>query len=72
MDDFETVAETVTTEEAFDTALQQLVQAAYANGVDIEGGWECRTTTDDPDWEIMILEVAKKDTQGLDAADGGE
>ncbi|KYH23989.1 hypothetical protein HAPAU_40680 [Halalkalicoccus paucihalophilus] len=71
MDDFETGAETVTTEEAFTTALQKLVQAAYANGVDIEGGWECRTTTDDPDWEIMILELAKKGSHGRDGADGG-
>jgi hypothetical protein len=72
MDDSETGAETITTEEAFATALQKLVQAAHANGVDIEGGWECRTTTDDPDWEIMILELAKQDTQKRDAADGGE
>lgn len=72
MDDSEIAAETATTEEAFDTALQKLVQAAYANGVNIEGGWKCRTTTTDPDWEIMILEVTKKDTQELDSADGGE
>jgi ketopantoate hydroxymethyltransferase len=72
MDDFETGAETVTTEEAFTTALRNLVQAAHANGVDIEGGWECRTTTEDPDWEIMILELAKQDTQKRDAVDGGE
>lgn len=72
MDDFETVAETVITDEAFNTALQKLVQTAYANGVDIEGGWECRTTTADPDWEIMILELAKKDSQERGTADGGE
>ncbi|KYH24604.1 hypothetical protein HAPAU_35870 [Halalkalicoccus paucihalophilus] len=61
MDDFETVAETVTTEEAFTTVLQKLVQPAHENEGDIEGRWECRTTTDDSDWEIMILELAKKD-----------
>ena len=51
--------ERISTAEEFNEALNNLVQRAYANGVDVEGGWECRTTTADPDWDIVVLEVIK-------------
>lgn len=47
----------VTTDEEFDAALNALVREAYANGVDVEGGWECWTDDGEPDWDVVILEV---------------
>ncbi len=47
-----------TTDEEFHDRLRQLVRAAEANGVDVAGGWECRTTSPDhPDWDIEITEI---------------
>lgn len=54
------------TNEEFNDALNSLIQRAFANGVGVEGGWECRTTTEDPDWEIVIFEVTKKTGSGAD------
>jgi hypothetical protein len=59
MDTSDTTDQTVATDEEFSDALNSLIQEAYANGVDIEGGWECRTTAERPDWDIVILEVEK-------------
>jgi hypothetical protein len=42
--------------------LKALLQGAYDNGLDVEGGWECRNGTDHPDWDIVITEVQKPDT----------
>lgn len=60
MDAPETTNE-VTTEEEFAERLGELVYTAYEKGVDIEGGWECRNSSEDPDWAVLILEVTKKD-----------
>ncbi|ADJ16421.1 hypothetical protein [Halalkalicoccus jeotgali] len=55
-----TPTEAVTTDEEFNTALNALVQEAYANDVDVEGGWECGTNDGEPDWDVVILEVRKR------------
>jgi hypothetical protein len=54
--------ETVTTAKEFNESLTELVRSAYENGVDIEGGWECRNPSENPDWDVMILEVTKRET----------
>lgn len=49
-----------TTEAEFHDRLGSLIRTAYANSVDIEGGWAYRTTNDDyPDWGVEIYEVVK-------------
>lgn len=46
------------TEQAFQEALVELIHAAHANGVDIEGGWADRNEHPElPDWGIEIYEL---------------
>jgi len=54
----------VTTEEEFDAALEQLLSAARENGVDPQGSWVYRNGRNAPDWEVMVVELAKDD--GID------
>lgn len=44
-------------EAAFADALQSLVRRAHGGGVDVEGGWECRTDAELPDWDVVVTEV---------------
>lgn len=39
--------------------LRSLLGDAYANDVDVEGGWECRHDDGRPDWDIVVTEVEK-------------
>lgn len=39
--------------------LISLLRRAHDNGVDVEGGWECRNGTDHPDWDVLVTEVRK-------------
>lgn len=55
-------ARTITTAEEFNESLNELVQSAYDNSVDIEGGWECRNPSENSDWDVVILEVTKRET----------
>lgn len=50
---------TITTAEEFNTALIELVHRAHKQGINIEGGWECQTPVESPNWDIVILELAK-------------
>lgn len=50
-----------TTQEALDEALQTLLQQAHENGIDVQGGWECRNGDSYPDWDVVITEVEKPD-----------
>ena len=47
------------TEAALNTELKSLLQRAHANGVDVEGGWECRNGSEYPDWDIIVTAVRK-------------
>jgi hypothetical protein len=47
----------VTSEEAFTSALSELIATARQNGVDPLGSWVCRNETTAPDMEIMIFEL---------------
>ncbi|MEM4782172.1 MAG: hypothetical protein QXG03_11515 [Halalkalicoccus sp.] len=62
MNESNTPPEAVTTDEEFDAALSALVQEAYANDVDVEGGWECLTNDGEPDWDVVIFEVRRRDS----------
>jgi hypothetical protein len=50
-------ADEPTTEEAFQNHLHRLVRTAEANGVDVEGGWTCRTGDGRSDWGVEVLEL---------------
>ncbi|MDS0297977.1 hypothetical protein NDI76_04415 [Halogeometricum sp. S1BR25-6] len=49
---------TVRTASEFNAALRALIESAHDNGVDVEGGWECRTPPDAPDWDVVVVEFS--------------
>lgn len=51
---------TITTAEEFNAALTELAYRAYKQGINIEGGWECQTPVENPNWDIVILELAQR------------
>jgi hypothetical protein len=53
--------EEITTEEAFDAALSELIVAALRNGLNPKGGWVCRNGEAVPDTEVMIYELGGED-----------
>lgn len=54
--------ESITTREAFSDTLWELLLAAHANDVDVSGTWEFRFDGSVPDWEAMVVELAKEGT----------
>jgi hypothetical protein len=50
---------------AFGAELRALLRRAHEAGVDVRGGWECRNGDGEPDWDVVVTEVAKRD--GADA-----
>ena len=49
----------VTTKGELNAALISLLRRAYTNGIDVEGGWECRNEVTHPDWDVVVTEVRK-------------
>jgi hypothetical protein len=47
----------VNSEEAFGAALTEVIRVARANGVEVLGGWECRTGAE-ADYEAVIVELS--------------
>lgn len=47
---------------AFEEVLAHMIRSAHRNGVDIEGGWICRNDDGIPDYETVIVELRKPDT----------
>ena len=47
----------ITSEEAFDAAISEVVMTALENGVDPEGSWVCRNGDSAPDMEVIITEL---------------
>ena len=45
---------------AFESALEDLVRAAIAEDVAVEGGWEC-SIADGPDLDVLITRIASSD-----------
>jgi hypothetical protein len=41
--------------------LKALLIRAYKNGIDVEGGFECRNGVEHPDWDVIVTEVEKND-----------
>ncbi|ELY44883.1 hypothetical protein [Natronorubrum bangense] len=55
-----TTEETALSSEAeLHAELKALFRRAHANGIDVEGGWECRNGTEHPDWDVIVTEVEK-------------
>lgn len=48
---------TITTDEKFESTLQELLASAHANDVRIEGGWDCNGTAGTR-WDVVITRVA--------------
>lgn len=47
----------IETDAEFADALLALVRRAHFGGVDVEGGWDCRTEAELPDWDVVVTEV---------------
>jgi hypothetical protein len=41
--------------------LKALLIRAYGNGINVEGGFECRNGVEHPDWDVIVTEVEKND-----------
>jgi hypothetical protein len=52
----------ITTSEAFSDTFRELLLAAHANDVDVSGAWEFRFDGSAPDWEAVVVELAKEGT----------
>lgn len=48
-----------TTPSELNTELETVLRRADENGVNVQGGWECRNGPECPDWDVLITEVEK-------------
>ncbi len=39
--------------------IRALLREAHKNGIDVEGGFECRNGDEHPDWDVIVTEVEK-------------
>lgn len=44
-----------------DAAFTQILRSAVENGVDPGGSWEIRNGASNPDWEVQVFELQKRD-----------
>lgn len=51
----------ITSTEAFESALGELLLSAVKNGIDPRGAWAFRTDGVSEDWEVMVLELQAED-----------
>lgn len=51
----------LTSKEELNAELQALLRRAYEDGLDVEGGFECRNGAEHPDWDVIITEVEKNE-----------
>ena len=49
----------LTSKTELNAELKVLLLRAYENGIDIEGGFECRNGGGHPDWDVIVTEVQK-------------
>lgn len=47
--------------EDLNAGLKALLLRAYENGIDVEGGFECRNGVEHPDWDVVVTEVQKNE-----------
>ncbi|UWG48499.1 Uncharacterized protein HSRCO_2230 [Halanaeroarchaeum sp. HSR-CO] len=52
----------VDSSESFNAQLKALLREAHAAGVDVPGGWTCRNGAEHPDWDVVITEVTKPES----------
>lgn len=52
-----------TTRTEFRNRLDDLITDARRNGVDVEGGWACRETADQADYEVLISKVVTQSSR---------
>jgi len=50
-----------TSKEELSGELRSLLLTAHENGINVEGGFECRNGGDHPDWDVVVTEVEKND-----------
>ena len=51
----------LTTQAELNAELKSLLRRAYTNGIDVQGGWECRNGVEHPDWDVIVTEVQKNE-----------
>ena len=51
----------LTSKEELNGELKVLLRRAYENGIDVEGGFECRNGAEHPDWDVIVTEVEKNE-----------
>lgn len=54
-------SEPIASEEELSTELKSLLLRAHEGGIDVEGGWDCRNGGGEPDWDVIVSRVRKKD-----------
>ncbi|OYR47791.1 MULTISPECIES: hypothetical protein [unclassified Halorubrum] len=50
-----------TAEAEFRDELQTLLREAHDEGIDVEGGWDCRNGPGHPDWDVVVSKVQKSE-----------
>ena len=51
----------LTSKAELNAKLQALLRRAHENGLDVEGGFECRNGVEHPDWDVIVTEVEKNE-----------
>jgi hypothetical protein len=59
----------VTDADSVTRVLTELLVATFDNGVDVEGGWDCSTDGQTPDWDAVVAALAN-DGSAAEDADG--
>jgi hypothetical protein len=49
--------QTIETASEFNEQLRELLESAYRNDVEVEGGWDCRSSSSSPDWDVVVSEI---------------
>lgn len=52
----------LTSKAELNAELKALLLRAYENGIDVEGGFECRNGGEHPDWDVIVTEVEKHES----------
>ena len=52
--------------------LEELLDVAFENGVDVLGGWAIRNGPEFPDWDVQVTELAKPPEAGEPAVGGDD
>lgn len=60
----------IPSESAFRTELAGLIGRALASGVDVKGGWECRSDDMRSDYDVVITEVRSGGSTGATESTG--